>query len=83
MSRSLIDLAVNVRLTDGDACPPPLLLSLAGTGTFSRVRIARHKASGKYTALKILKKVRGTHSVVGRRASFERQPSSRRWTLTW
>ena len=30
----------------------------AGTGTFSRVRIARHKASGKYTALKILKKVR-------------------------
>ena len=29
-----------------------------GTGTFSRVRIARHKASGKYTALKILKKVR-------------------------
>jgi len=71
-----------VRLTDGDACPP-LLLSLAGTGTFSRVRIARHKASGKYTALKILKKVRGTHSVVGRRASFERQPSSRRWTLTW
>eukprot|EP01047_Picozoa_sp_COSAG01_P080506 COSAG01_NODE_15685_length_1310_cov_4.298101_1_plen_85_part_10 len=30
-----------------------------GTGTFSRVRIARHKASGKYMALKILKKVRG------------------------
>jgi hypothetical protein len=29
-----------------------------GTGTFSRVRIARHKASGKYMALKILKKVR-------------------------
>ena len=27
-----------------------------GTGTFSRVRIARHKASGKYLALKILKK---------------------------
>jgi len=27
-----------------------------GTGTFSRVRIARHKASGKYMALKILKK---------------------------
>eukprot|EP01047_Picozoa_sp_COSAG01_P080176 COSAG01_NODE_15485_length_1331_cov_11.729708_1_plen_56_part_01 len=26
-----------------------------GTGTFSRVRIARHKASGKYMALKILK----------------------------
>ena len=65
------------------ALTQPPLLSLAGTGTFSRVRIARHKASGKYTALKILKKVRGTHSVVGRRASFERQPSSRRWTLTW
>ena len=31
----------------------PLLL---GTGTFSRVRICRHKASGKYMALKILKK---------------------------
>merc|ERR1719272_2282852 len=41
---------MNIKLTDvvvGDTL---------GTGTFSRVRIARHKASGKYMALKILKK---------------------------
>ena len=37
---------------------PPAVSDTLGTGTFSRVRIARHKASGKYTALKILKKVR-------------------------
>ena len=42
------------------ACVCPI----AGTGTFSRVRIARHKASGKYTALKILKKVRRTPSLL-------------------
>eukprot|EP01052_Picozoa_sp_SAG31_P051375 SAG31_NODE_12168_length_962_cov_1.059096_2_plen_63_part_00 len=34
------------------------MLLQTGTGTFSRVRIARHKGSGQYLALKILKKVR-------------------------
>lgn len=39
----------------------------AGTGTFGRVRLARHKASRKYFALKILKKsevlcVSGAHA---------------------
>eukprot|EP00357_Protocruzia_adherens_P033838 CAMPEP_0115005132 /NCGR_PEP_ID=MMETSP0216-20121206/19671_1 /TAXON_ID=223996 /ORGANISM="Protocruzia adherens, Strain Boccale" /LENGTH=321 /DNA_ID=CAMNT_0002371363 /DNA_START=341 /DNA_END=1306 /DNA_ORIENTATION=- len=32
------------------------LLQTVGTGSFGRVRIARHKVSGKYVAMKILKK---------------------------